>query len=45
MALAVRTAMIDGPRRVTDALAGNLLVTALAAVETPPPYSGPVGHA
>lgn len=45
MALAVRAAMIDGPRHVTDALASDLLETALAAVETPPPYNGPVGHA
>ena len=45
MALAVRAAMIEGPRLVTDALAGDLLDAALAAVEKPPAYSGPVGHA
>lgn len=45
MALAVRTAMIQGPRHVTDALAGDLLDAALGAVEKPPTYSGPVGHA
>jgi hypothetical protein len=45
MALAVRAAMIEGPREVTTALAGELLESALGAVEQPPPYRGPVGHA
>jgi hypothetical protein len=37
--------MIEGPRQVTDALAGDLLDAALAAVEKPPAYRGPVGRA
>ncbi len=45
MALAVRAAMIEGPRQVTDALAGELLESALGAIEKPPSYRGPVGHA
>jgi hypothetical protein len=45
MAMAIRAAMIEAPKRLTDRLAGELLATALAAMSDAERHEAHRGHA